>query len=120
MTEARLLPAGELPQISRREARAAERERRGPIGTLFLMLREIILVVVVAVGLSLLVKVFLVQAFFIPSPSMESTLVRGDRVVVSKLTPGPFDLRLSGIPAFGQLWDVEVADGRARVEPQRA
>jgi hypothetical protein len=34
--------------------------------------------------------------------------------------PGPFDLRLSGIPAFRPLGDVEVADGRARVEPQRA
>jgi signal peptidase I len=100
VTEARLLPAGDLPQISRREARAAERERRGPIGSLFLMLREIILVVVVAVGLSLLVKVFLVQAFFIPSPSMESTLVRGDRVVVSKLTPGPFDLRRGDVVVF--------------------
>jgi glycogen debranching enzyme len=32
--------------------------------------------------------------------------------------PGPFDLRLSGIPACGPVWDVEVADGRARVAPQ--
>ena len=32
--------------------------------------------------------------------------------------PGPFELCLRGVPAFGQLWDVEVADGRARVVPQ--
>ena len=29
--------------------------------------------------------------------------------------PGPFELILAGVPAFGEMWDVEVADGRARV-----
>jgi len=100
VTEARLLPTGELPQLSRREVRAAEREKRGPVGTAVRLLREILLVVVVALGLSLLIKTFLVQAFFIPSPSMESTLIRGDRVVVSKLTPGPFDLKRGDIVVF--------------------
>ena len=64
------------------------------------MLGEVVLVMVVALGLSLLIKTFLVQAFFIPSPSMESTLIRGDRVVVSKLTPGPFDLRRGDVLVF--------------------
>jgi signal peptidase I len=53
-------------------------------------LREIGIVVVTALVLSLIVKTFLFQAFWIPSGSMESTLIYGDRVVVSKLTPGPF------------------------------
>jgi glycogen debranching enzyme len=34
--------------------------------------------------------------------------------------PGPFELILAGVPAFGELWDVEVADGRARVVRQSA
>jgi signal peptidase I len=55
---------------------------------------------VIALGLSLLIKTFLVQAFFIPSPSMESTLIRGDRVLVSKLTPGPFDLKRGDVVVF--------------------
>ncbi len=58
------------------------------------------MVVVIALGLSLVVKTFLVQAFFIPSESMENTLRIGDRVVVSKLTPGPFSLRRGDVVVF--------------------
>lgn len=50
-------------------------------------LREIAIVIVCSVVLSLLVKTFLVQPFWIPSGSMENTLVPGDRILVSKLTP---------------------------------
>src|SRR5689334_13088136 len=70
------------------------------MSTLFALVREVVLVLVVALGLSLLIKTFLVQAFFIPSPSMESTLIRGDRVLVSKLTPGPFDLKRGDVVVF--------------------
>jgi signal peptidase I len=100
VSDTRLLPSGEPPRLSRRELRDAERQRRGPLGTVFLLVREVLLVVVVALGLSLLIKTFLVQAFFIPSPSMESTLIEGDRVVVSKLTPGPFDLKRGDVVVF--------------------
>ncbi|ELP71107.1 signal peptidase I [Streptomyces turgidiscabies Car8] len=37
--------------------------------------------------LALLIKTFLVQAFSIPSDSMQHTLEQGDRVLVDKLTP---------------------------------
>ncbi len=37
--------------------------------------------------LALLIKTFLVQAFSIPSDSMQDTLQQGDRVLVDKLTP---------------------------------
>jgi signal peptidase I len=66
---------------------------RGRGEAVFAVAREVALVLVIALGLSLLIKTFVLQAFSIPSPSMESLLTRGDRVVVSKLTPGPFDLR---------------------------
>jgi signal peptidase I len=62
--------------------------------------RETALVVTIALGLSLVVKTFLVQAFFIPSESMENTLRIGDRVVVSKLTPGPFSLKRGDVVVF--------------------
>lgn len=64
------------------------------------LIREIVLVLVIALGLSLLIKTFLVQAFFIPSQSMQETLTNGDRVLVSKLTPGPFDLKRGDIVVF--------------------
>ena len=63
-------------------------------------LREIGIVVVTALVLSLIVKTFLFQAFWIPSGSMENTLVYGDRVVVSKLTPGPFGLKRGDVVVF--------------------
>jgi len=48
--------------------------------------RELPLLVLIAFVLAVLVKGFLVQAFFIPSRSMEPTLDVGDRVVVNRLT----------------------------------
>lgn len=56
--------------------------RRGRQGSLA---RELPVLLVVAVGLALLIKTFLVQAFYIPSGSMERTLLIGDRVLVNKL-----------------------------------
>jgi len=43
------------------------------------------LVVVVAVLVSFLVRTFVFQTFYIPSGSMEPTLLIGDRIVVNKL-----------------------------------
>ena len=53
-----------------------------------------------ALVLSFIVKTWLIQAFYIPSGSMENTLVRDDRVIVSKLTPGPFDLNRGDVVVF--------------------
>jgi signal peptidase I len=41
--------------------------------------------VVIALALALIVKTFVVQAFFIPSGSMQNTLAIGDRVLVNKV-----------------------------------
>jgi signal peptidase I len=49
-------------------------------------LREVPVLVVLALVLAILIKTFLVQAFYIPSESMEHTLMPGDRVLVSKLS----------------------------------
>lgn len=63
---------------------------------------ELPLVVLIAVLLAFFVKTFLVQIFYIPSGSMEDTLLVGDRVAVNRLA-----YRL-GVPQRG---DVVVFDG---------
>jgi signal peptidase I len=49
--------------------------------------QELPILLVIALLLSLGIKTFFVQAFSIPSGSMENTLHIGDRVLVDKLTP---------------------------------
>ncbi|OIJ89595.1 signal peptidase I [Streptomyces colonosanans] len=49
--------------------------------------KELPLLIGIALVLALLIKTFLVQAFSIPSDSMQDTLQQGDRVLVDKLTP---------------------------------
>ena len=49
------------------------------------VLREFPILVIVALAVSLLIKTFLVQFFYIPSGSMENTLQIQDRVAVNKL-----------------------------------
>ncbi|MFT4136100.1 signal peptidase I [Microbacterium sp.] len=54
---------------------------------LLMLLRDVAMIVVIAVVLSLLVKTFLVRSFYIPSGSMEQTLQINDRILVDELTP---------------------------------
>lgn len=63
-------------------------------------LREIALVIVAALILSFLIKLFLMRAFYIPSQSMMNTLDVNDRILVSELTPRFFDLERGDIVVF--------------------
>ncbi|MFJ9620238.1 signal peptidase I [Streptomyces sp. NPDC101181] len=65
----------------RRLAKKVRRKRRRSA------VKEIPVLVVVALMIALVLKTFLVQAFVIPSGSMEQTIRIGDRVLVDKLTP---------------------------------
>ncbi|MCA5893250.1 signal peptidase I [Isoptericola sp. NEAU-Y5] len=64
------------------------------------LLRETAIIVVSALVLSWLIKTLLVQAFYIPSGSMEDTLEVGDRVMVSRLVPDAFDVHRGDIVVF--------------------
>jgi signal peptidase I len=70
------------------------------LGMFSAAVREIVIVLVLAVGLSLIVKTFLVQAFYIPSGSMENTLLVGDRVVVNKLVPDVVPVKRGDVVVF--------------------
>ena len=78
---------------------------------------ELPLLVVVALVLAVLVKTFLVQAFFIPSGSMEKTLhgcpgCHGDRVLVNKVLYKVRDIHRGEIVVFNGVdsFDTEVPD----------
>jgi signal peptidase I len=50
------------------------------------VLRDWILVIAVALGAAMLVRVFVLQQFYISGPSMESTLFQDNRVLVNKMS----------------------------------
>ncbi len=70
--------------------------------------RELPLLIVIALVIALVIKSFVVQAFFIPSSSMENTLDIGDKVLVNKLV---YHFRSI------QPGDVVVFDGDGSWEP---
>lgn len=77
---------------ARRRARSGRPRRRVPAWL------EILGYVVVSLTLTSLIKTFLVQMYYIPSPSMEPTTYKGDRVFVDKLSTW-----VGGAPARGQV-----------------
>ncbi|WP_189491902.1 signal peptidase I [Streptomyces antnestii] len=74
--------------------------------------KELPLLVVIALVLALVIKTFLVQAFSIPSASMENTLQIGDRVLVDKLTPW-----FGAEPERGEVIVFHDPDGWLKDEP---
>src|ERR687890_1528639 len=119
---AALVPEGEDPRppgstadtgpVRRPGGRAARRRAEAKNGSL---IRELPVLLLIAFVLALLVKTFLVQAFFIPSGSMERTLhgcpgCTGDRVLVNKVPywfgePEPGDIVVFEGP---ESWSPEV------------
>ncbi|WDF41584.1 signal peptidase I [Streptomyces sp. T12] len=75
-------PSGGRTRAERRKLQRKVKRRRRRSA-----MKEIPLLVGVAVLIALVLKTFLVQAFVIPSGSMEQTIQIGDRVLVDKLTP---------------------------------
>lgn len=49
--------------------------------------RDVVIIILVAVAVSFMVKTFLVRSFYIPSQSMEDTLAVQDRILVDEITP---------------------------------
>lgn len=78
-------------------------------------LRELPGIVVTALVISVLIKTFLVQAFYIPSGSMENTLLVDDRVLVNKLADKPDEIHRGDVIVFrdpgGWLGRGEVDNG---------
>jgi signal peptidase I len=78
--------------------RAAEpgARRRGA----WLLARDVLLIVLIALLASALIKTFLVRSFYIPSGSMENTLQIDDRVLVDQLEPALVPVSRGDIVVF--------------------
>lgn len=63
-------------------------------------MRELPVLILMAFALALIIKTLLIQAFFIPSASMEPTLLPGDRVLVNKVVYHIGDIHRGDIVVF--------------------
>lgn len=52
-----------------------------------LFIRDLLIIFVVALLISFLIKTYLIRSFYIPSGSMENTLLINDRIIVNELEP---------------------------------
>ncbi len=82
--------------------------------------REYFEAMVTAVVLALFVRTFVVQAFKIPTGSMENNLLIGDHLLVNKFTVGPTASRLErALLPFGTIRRGDVVVFKYPVEPDR-
>ncbi|MCC7127383.1 MAG: signal peptidase I [Microbacteriaceae bacterium] len=72
----------DLPIRHERSA-APKRKGRG----IWLFIRDLVIILVAAIIISILIKAFLIRSFYIPSGSMEDTLEINDRIIVNELVP---------------------------------
>lgn len=64
---------------------------------------EWLAVIVAALSVALLIKAFVLQAFWIPSESMEPTVNRGDRILVNKVSYNLHEVRRGDLVVFKKL-----------------
>ena len=96
MTTEKTAPSGQVPSDRATPESAVYRRRRSSLT----FLRDVLLIVLVAVLVSFLVKTFLVRSFYIPSGSMEDTLLINDRILVDEVTPRFGDYERGDIVVF--------------------
>jgi len=82
----------------------AHRRRRGrsgkPRGKALPLWQEVIVLLAMALVLAVVVKAFFVQAFFVPSGSMEPQFVQGDRILVEKISYWNDDIHRGDVIVF--------------------
>ena len=66
-------------------------------------IRDWIVVIVVAMAIATIVRVFILQQFYISGPSMETTLFQDNRVLVSKLSYRLFDINRGDVVVFDRV-----------------
>ncbi len=67
------------------------------------IIRDWIFVIVIALGAAMLVRVFVLQQFYISGPSMETSLFQNDRVLVNKLSYRLHDVARGDVIVFDRV-----------------
>lgn len=67
---------------------------------LALFVRDVLLILLAAILISFLIKTFLIRSFYIPSESMEQTLLINDRIIVNELVPDLVGIQHGDIVVF--------------------
>jgi signal peptidase I len=100
------VPEDEQAVTSEQEHKPAKGKQAKKQGSFW---KELPVLIGVALVLALVIKAFAVQAFYIPSGSMENTLQIGDRVLVNKIVYHTRDVKRGDIVVFNGLdsWDPE-------------
>ena len=81
-------------------ADATDDRRRARARGVGLFIRDIAVIFVIAVIISVGIKTFLIRSFYIPSGSMENTLQISDRIIVNQLVPGIVPLQRGDVVVF--------------------
>jgi signal peptidase I len=76
--------------------------KRSPLVRFLRAVAEFPFLVLIAFGIAVIIKTFLVQAFFIPSGSMLPTLRDGDRVLVEKISYRLHEARREDVVVFAK------------------
>lgn len=82
---------------------AAEHNDPGPKGGAARVLRDWLIVIGVALVAALLVRVYVLQQFYISGPSMETTMYSNDRVLVNKMSYRLHDVHRGDVVVFDRI-----------------
>ena len=75
-----------MPRPAAQRAKTTRASARRSAGWKY-FLRDVLLIFLAALLISFLIKTFLIRSFYIPSASMEDTLLINDRIIVNQLEP---------------------------------
>jgi len=78
----------------------ADEERPSRGKSVWRFIRDILLILLAAIVISFLIKTFLIRSFYIPSESMEDTLLVNDRIIVNELEPKLVPIQRGDIVVF--------------------
>ncbi len=82
-----------------------ERRHRRPRSGFLVFLRDLVVILLIALAVSWALKTFLIRSFYVPSGSMEPTLVGGDgqtddRIIVDELVPKAIAVQHGDVVVF--------------------